>query len=196
MKNAITPFTLLIATLFVLPAMADSDHDHHDHEHQHHEHHDHESHHDHDDDGFTQHGSHVHGEVALNIAQDGNALLMEITAPGADIVGFEHAPENAKQRDAITHAKTQLQKPEALFRLDSAAKCKLEDAVVSHEMHDNHSEFSAQYHYDCQDIAALDELNTQWFSVFPTTQRLSVNSLTEKGTQVQALSVDATHFHF
>ncbi|QSA19144.1 DUF2796 domain-containing protein, partial [Vibrio furnissii] len=42
---------------------------------------------------FRQHDAHVHGQVELNIAQDAHDLLIEITAPGADVVGFEHAPK-------------------------------------------------------------------------------------------------------
>lgn len=37
---------------------------------------------------FRQHEAHVHGHVEFNIAQDGQDLLIEITAPGADVVGL------------------------------------------------------------------------------------------------------------
>ncbi len=37
----------------------------------------------------------------INIAQDGQELLVEVTAPGADVVGFEHAPETAEQKRSV-----------------------------------------------------------------------------------------------
>lgn len=40
----------------------------------------------HSDHQHRQHEAHVHGQVELNIAQDGHDLLLEITAPGADVV--------------------------------------------------------------------------------------------------------------
>ena len=55
------------------------------------------------EEGFRQHEAHVHGHVELNIAQDGKELLMEITAPGADVVGFEHAPKTAEQELSLIH---------------------------------------------------------------------------------------------
>lgn len=40
------------------------------------------------DEEFRQHDAHEHGHVELNIAQDGDELLMEIHAPGADVLGL------------------------------------------------------------------------------------------------------------
>lgn len=56
------------------------------------------------EEGFRQHDAHVHGQVEFNVAQDGHDLLIEITAPGADVVGFEHAPENAEQEQRLQRA--------------------------------------------------------------------------------------------
>lgn len=54
-----------------------------------------------DDHEMRHHDAHQHGKVEWYIAQDNNMLLVEMTAPGSDIVGFEHAPENDAQRAAI-----------------------------------------------------------------------------------------------
>ncbi|WP_025673601.1 ZrgA family zinc uptake protein [Salinivibrio socompensis] len=37
--------------------------------------------------------AHVHGEVTASLAQDGERVLIELTAPGHDVVGFEHQPK-------------------------------------------------------------------------------------------------------
>jgi hypothetical protein len=44
-----------------------------------------------------QHGAHVHGIGALNIAQENNELFIELTTPAANIVGFD-APRTDEQK--------------------------------------------------------------------------------------------------
>ncbi|WP_158174389.1 zinc uptake protein ZrgA [Grimontia hollisae] len=101
-----------------------------------------------DHDEHRQHDAHQHGVVEWHIAQDGDELLAEITAPGSDVVGFEHAPENAAQKAAIEKAMTTLAKPGALFAINAEAGCELESHTVSntlgkgngdHHDHDHHA---------------------------------------------------------
>jgi len=47
-----------------------------------------------------QAGAHEHGRGTLNIALEGTRLSMELEAPGADIVGFEHRAKTKKQKAA------------------------------------------------------------------------------------------------
>jgi len=51
-----------------------------------------------------EHGAHEHGVGQLSLAVEGNTVEIEITAPGADIVGFEHAAETEADRAALTAA--------------------------------------------------------------------------------------------
>ncbi len=173
---------------------------------------------------FRQHEAHVHGHVELNIAQDGHDLLMEITAPGADVVGFEHAPENDEQNTVLAKALETLGQADAVFTLSPAAKCHIESANVKHNLggeheeheghdhegHDDHADhdhkdhddhakhdhdshegheheqgsshgsFSVQYSFHCDDISKLSQIETQWFTLFPATQEIDVNLLTDK----------------
>ncbi|WED22123.1 DUF2796 domain-containing protein [Vibrio sp. JC009] len=104
-------------------------------------------------DEFRQHEAHVHGHVEFNIAQDADELLVEITAPGADVVGFEHAPENHAQEEKIEAAEKTLKQAEEIILLSAAAGCSLEHVSVKntlekdehhdheghdHEKHDDH----------------------------------------------------------
>ncbi|MEZ9863305.1 DUF2796 domain-containing protein [Vibrio breoganii] len=97
----------------------------------------------HAEENFRQHSAHVHGSVEFNIAQDGQDLLVEILAPGADVVGFEHAPNNDEQRQALEKALTQLNAADSILKMSSAAGCELSTAQVSHTLggdddHDGH----------------------------------------------------------
>ena len=182
----------------------------------------------HAEEGYRQHGAHVHGQVEINIAQDGKELLMEITAPGADVVGFEHAPKTDEQKHQLEDAIAKLEQASNIFTLAKAAGCKVEHQSVSHTLggehhdhdhdhdhdhhddhahdkhkhedkhhdhddhkghdhheghdhhdHGGHGEFTVEYHFDCNDISALNGIETQWFSHFPNTESLKVNVLTD-----------------
>ena len=86
------------------------------------------------------HQAHVHGEVSFNIAQDGEDLMIAISAPGADIVGFEHAPENAEEEAMLKQALASLGAPEHLFVFNDAAQCQLIDHEIEQSLSDDHEE--------------------------------------------------------
>ncbi|HHY0381781.1 TPA: zinc uptake protein ZrgA [Vibrio parahaemolyticus] len=95
---------------------------------------------------YRQHRAHVHGHVEFNIAQDGSDLLLEITAPGADVVGFEHAPENAEQEKTLQHAVATLEDSNALFAINPQAQCEIEEVHVEHTLGGQHEEHEHHDH--------------------------------------------------
>jgi ABC-type Zn2+ transport system substrate-binding protein/surface adhesin len=91
----------------------------------------------------------VHGHVEFNIAQDGKDLLVEITAPGADVVGFEHAPENEQQEQALKQAIATLEDSNTLFAINAQANCDIEEAYVNHNLsnpHEDHDHSGHEHH--------------------------------------------------
>ncbi|WP_413285294.1 zinc uptake protein ZrgA [Vibrio sp. MA40-2] len=203
------------------------------------------------EEGFRQHSAHVHGHVEFNIAQDGNELLVEITAPGADVVGFEHAPTNEQQHLMFDKAKQTLGDSSQLLRLSQQAGCQVEHTSVTstldhddheheehadhddheheehadhddheheehadhddheheehadhddheheehadHDDHDHegstHSEFTVEYHFECNDMSKLQNIETTWFEHFPSTDNIAVNLLTD--TEQKALKLN------
>ncbi|KDO13870.1 zinc-binding protein [Vibrio metoecus] len=103
------------------------------------------------DHQHRQHEAHVHGQVELNIAQDGHDVLIEVTAPGADVVGFEHAPQDDAQKQALEKALETLHHPEKLFVLSSKAQCETRDVLIKHnlgseEHEDHHSHQEGEAH--------------------------------------------------
>ncbi|ELA6984552.1 TPA: DUF2796 domain-containing protein [Vibrio parahaemolyticus] len=95
---------------------------------------------------YRQHSAHVHGHVEFNIAQDGSDLLLEITAPGANVVGFEHAPENAEQEKTLQHAVATLEDSNALFAINPQAQCEIEEVHVEHTLGGQHEEHEHHDH--------------------------------------------------
>ncbi|USD60751.1 DUF2796 domain-containing protein [Vibrio sp. SCSIO 43140] len=208
------------------------------------------------DDHFRQHDAHVHGHVEFNIAQDGQDLLVEITAPGADVVGFEHAPKTDAEKAAMADAKAKLNNVDSILTIPAAASCKLVEAHVEntlekgehhdehdhhdehkghddhkghdhdreghehhddhkghddhdhhdehkghdhdhdHDHHDGHGEFSVQYQFSCEDVAKVTQIDTQWFTHFPSTEKVSVNLLTDSAQSATELTSGNTTIKF
>ncbi|MFA0086927.1 DUF2796 domain-containing protein, partial [Vibrio sp. 10N.261.51.F12] len=101
-------------------------------------------------DEFRQHDAHVHGQVAMNIAQDGQDLLFEITAPGADVVGFEHTANTEAEKKKIANAEMLLAKADNIFTLPSSLGCTIVDTHIEHGLsaHDEHSDHDNHGHDD------------------------------------------------
>ena len=68
---------------------------------------------------------HVHGVAELGVVVEGSSLGVTFEAPLADVIGFEHAPENDEQIAAIQNAAAMLGDPANLFGTPAAAGCAL-----------------------------------------------------------------------
>lgn len=154
---------------------------------------------------MRQHSAHLHGVGKLNIGMDGNNLIIELTSPAANIVGFEHAPENEQQSHDVHEAIELLKQGEKMFVLTKKAMCTLHEAHVEsdmgqghHEEHEGHghddahsgedhdgdsvhSEFEATYHFECQNPGSLKAIDVLLFVHFPGFEEIEVQMLTPKG---------------
>ena len=146
-------------------------------------------------------GAHEHGHSKLNIAVEGPSVVMEIAAPGLDVLGFEHPAESDADKAAVAAGTAALADPLSLFVLPAAAGCQVTEAVVelAQEEHDHdeaegeahahehdheeelHSEFSGRYTLACADPAALTEIAFAWFDRFPNAKEVEVTLVTAKG---------------
>jgi len=79
---------------------------------------------------LAQHGAHVHGEGRLSLAVETKEIEIEVTLPGADVVGFEHKAETAADKKAVAAALAKLKDGGALFKFPAEAGCKLEKAAA------------------------------------------------------------------
>lgn len=94
-------------------------------------------------EGTREMAAHEHGVGKLNIAIDGGKVALELHAPGADIVGFEHPATSDEDKAAIQKALALLANPLDLFTPTAAAKCivYMTDAELessAHQDHDDH----------------------------------------------------------
>lgn len=84
--------------------------------------------------------AHEHGVGQLNIAIEKSIILMELEAPGADIVGFEHPAKSDQDKKAIEDALAVLSKPMDLFKFTDEAQCTVSSASVELEGDAEHDE--------------------------------------------------------
>jgi hypothetical protein len=156
-------------------------------------------------------GAHVHGHGTFSMAIDGNKVAMELEAPGADIVGFEHAASTPEQKAAVDAARKALADAPSLFVVPAAAQCKLlkSDVALKAEEHDDgddhdhdkaghdkashddhaskeaghmhHTEFHAEYTFECAKPAALTGIAFHYFKRFAGASSLGVDVVTAKG---------------
>ena len=78
-----------------------------------------------------QHDVHEHGHGVLQVALDGQELVMVLHIPAVNIVGFESKPGNAEQRKLVSEAIERFSKAAALFVPSKDADCSVEDTEVS-----------------------------------------------------------------
>ncbi|WP_158291692.1 ZrgA family zinc uptake protein [Lampropedia puyangensis] len=97
--------------------------------------------HEHTSEQNQTQAAHVHGVVQLDVAVDGSDLVLQLTAPQADITGFERAAQTEAEKQTVAQAIEKLKLP-SLIALNASAACKLVDTDIdglgadSHDAHD------------------------------------------------------------
>ena len=97
-------------------------------------------------------GAHVHGHGRLDIAREGDRIALALVAPGADVVGFEHAPQSEADRAAVEAALDRLSRPLELIAFPEAAGCEVLE-VAAELVGEDHAEDEAHAHDDGDDHA-------------------------------------------
>lgn len=100
-----------------------------------------------------QHGAHVHGEGALNVAINGEIVVFELISPAANIVGFEHMPGSEAEEQTFHNAVEQLRQAEQLVIFPENTGCRpigvsVNGEVVDHVMeeHGHDAEVANEMH--------------------------------------------------
>lgn len=95
--------------------------------------------------GHREHGAHEHGHGTLDVAVEGEDLVIEFRIPAVNAVGFEHAPGTDAEREAVRQALARFGDPAAVVVPSPDAECEPERAEAdfrgmdhegSHEQHE------------------------------------------------------------
>ncbi|WP_244667641.1 DUF2796 domain-containing protein [Xanthomonas sp. D-109] len=137
------------------------------------------------------HGPHVHGQANLEVAVDGTAVDVQLSAPGIGILDFEHPARDAGERQRLQAAVATL-RAAGWLQFPVAAACSLRSAQVTTEGYDvamadpdepghSHAEFHAHYAFDCARPARLDHLLVLLPQRFPGLHTAVVDVATAAG---------------
>jgi hypothetical protein len=137
----------------------------HDHDNGRHHNHGHDHAHDH---GHTPLGPHAHGAAHLAMALDGEALVIEFESALYNIVGFERAPRNEAERQALADALDTLRDGAGLFAF-SGGDCTAGEAELT-EL--GHSDVFVRYHFTCTGPGQLGAVTLNLFDRFAALEKI------------------------
>ena len=164
--------TLCLAAALVQPAFAhgtDDDHDEHEH-------------------GAL--GAHVHGESHLDLAQTDTGLELQWRSPAADLLGFEHAPRNRQEEDAVAALRQSRDNPPGTLTRPAAALWRLSFSSAISPLFakdssaSGHLDVEASMSFSCSKPGALASLDLSgWFARFPNSHSVEVQAIVASGQQ-------------
>lgn len=80
---------------------------------------------------YREHAPHEHGHGAIDIVMEAEEVVIEIRIPAVNVVGFEHAPRDDEEHEAIRHALVPFEDASSAFVLSGEAGCEVENIRAS-----------------------------------------------------------------
>jgi len=129
--------------------------------------------------------AHVHGVARMDVAIDGDRLVVQLSSPLDNLVGFERAPRNTDERRRVDAAVALLRDGSRLLKPDAAAACRLESAELDSaalqlghpdpsEVAEGHADIDASYTFRCAAMRRLERLDLSVLWSFQRMQRIEV----------------------
>lgn len=154
-------------------------------------------------------GAHEHGVSTLEFAVDGGAVELNLTSPGADIVGFEYEASAAEDKDAVEAAIRVMLTPENLVVLPQDAACRLTEVLAqlrgqegeaqdTHEDGEDHDGHEDADHAESEDhsdheVAAHSEFHVRYKFACDVPNALTEVALPFFGAFENAKEIEATY---
>ncbi len=151
-------------------------------------------------------GAHVHGVATLEIALDAKVLTIDLSSPLDNLIGFEHLPQNDRQKMLVKAMADRLHKSDKLFIPTASAACTLQNTVLSSLVLDNpkdpkpqaktdgeeagHADLDGEFVFTCEHPENLHEIEVRLFSPFPNLHIVNVAVATAKGQAAAKLTAD------
>lgn len=145
-------------------------------------------------------GAHQHGVARLDVVLDGQQLVIALESPLANLLGFEHAPRNDRQRAAVKKMEAALQAADA-FQPDVAAACALTHVSVEHPFKDaaakgaaadqgkaQHNDADVSWTFACARPEALKRIAVGLFARFPQLATLKAQLAGPRGQSARTLT--------
>ena len=161
-------------------------------------------------------GAHVHGHASLQLALEGSRLTLSLESPLEALLGFEHSPRNATEREAVRRLGQGLRQADALFTLSPAAQCRFEGMDISSAAlpaellreplpaagkpaeakqpgkpspaPGAHGDLLAEYRYACARPEQLRRLQTDAFKAFGQLRRIELERVSGRSQGLHRLT--------
>jgi Protein of unknown function (DUF2796) len=137
--------------------------------------------------------AHVHGNIQLGIALDGPTVTVNIDTPLESLIGFEHAPRSAAQKQIASRWSSLLTQGARLLRFNPEAGCTLQQVALeapvlglstsnttSPAAHGDHADLEGDWVFHCAHPEALRQLDLGFFAQSQHAQKIEVMLITAK----------------
>jgi hypothetical protein len=154
-------------------------------------------------------GAHVHGLATLDVVVDGANLDITLESPLDNLLGFEHAPKNEKQTQAVRAMARTLKQAQGVFIPTPAAHCSLvsvrlassalepallgeakapasaADAPVEEA---GHADLDADFHFTCAQPAELKGMEVGLMKAFAGLRKINAQIAGPRGQSAAVLT--------
>lgn len=141
------------------------------------------------------HRAHVHGQAELDFALDETGFEAELRMPMDSLVGFERAPANESERQALDQALAVLKDPDRILRATTTARCTGRLLGIQTpkwgEGEGAHADVEARYRFDCTERPRLMAAEVVVFEAFSRLRRIDTRSVDASGARSQRLGRNA-----
>lgn len=141
---------------------------------------------------------HAHGAARMDVAIEGSRLTLALESPLDDLVGFERAPRNDKERARIRTVARTLRDVQRHVVPDADAGCRAEATTLASDAidpalladesappspagpaaaagaGDGHADLVVEYRFRCEAIERLGTIDVRLFDAFPGIKRIDV----------------------
>lgn len=130
---------------------------------------------------------HSHGVGTLEVIIEKGQIAIDLELPLDSVTGFEQAPKNDKDRDALAEAQRLLNDAAAVFVPTPEADCSVISAKVGVPYADGkstggeHADIDAGYVFRCTNPAALKGIETRLFKHFKRLYRIEARRVGPTG---------------
>lgn len=151
--------------------------------------------------------AHQHGVAQLDVAVEPGRVTLDLQTPLDGLVGFERAPRTDAERARVEAALTRLRDAAALFRIDSAAGCKLEKVTLNAPVlgvtptgtaapaapaKGEHADLDGRFEFSCKADARPAFVEVGLFEAFSGMKRIELQLVLPKGQMKATLVRPAT----
>ncbi|MEB0010240.1 DUF2796 domain-containing protein [Glaciimonas sp. Gout2] len=159
------------------------------------------------------HEAHVHGVGKLDVAIDGAQITLHLDTPLMNLLGFEHAAKNTKDRAAAQKMALQLRNASKIFVTTPAAECRPISVKLASNAIDPillgesptpatkinatakaavHADLDADIVLQCENPHLLKTIDVNLFAKFKGFQKIDVQMVTPKNQLAATLRPSAT----